>query len=594
MTNIEKIISEIRDMTVQEVFPLVKALKEKFGSTWPPTLITTITTADGEVKLDEETQVYTVGGSAVTFLIEPTVSPHTYSSVKLVQTTPDGRENEVTVNTETLKITVDVETLENGTYSFHAFTADESGKTQTGESPQIKIQVKNEDPDVLKITVDEPEKCNPDSGAPQGNLTVNAYTPQRAVPTITGIRFEVNQNQETEWQSVGEVGKNNSVLDPEQEQRKWTLTFDTTSLDDTITKDSPAARDASQDISPYMLRAVAIDANGSEIVSSEEVIQKFSVDNDDDVAPLGPTEIIEVAIPENMTPTDENITYTTRRTEPTSTIAEFITQPKAAKNTYSSVQLIRTNPDETQDKCSGGLNVKTGIGGETTDSSYKVTFDISSLENGVYAFHALAVDEVGNVQTDESPRIKFLVRKPSLPPQLIEEDDERLNAVKNPERRTKQLQRQLFDAPKKDYESRPRRVRTTRGTIDPSTQLRAQYTNDSGEMECQICKEKMPFKKLDGEYYFEAVEAFTNEQFIKEHEAQFLALCPICAARYKEFVKREPQVMKNLKNKLMDADGFEVSLQLGDLSTSLRFSERHWHDMQTILRFYENEYDPKD
>jgi hypothetical protein len=293
-------------------------------------------------------------------------------------------------------------------------------------------------------------------------------------------------------------------------------------------------------------------------------------------------------MPENMTPTDENITYTTRRTEPTSTIAEFITQPKAAKNTYSSVKLIRTNPDETRDECSGGLNVKTGIGGETTDSSYKVTFDISSLENGVYAFHALAVDEAENVQTDESPRIKFLVRKPSLPPQLIEEeDDERLNPVKNPERRTKQLQRQLFDAPKKDYESRSRSVRTTRGTIDPRTSLRAQYTNDSGEMECQICKEKMPFKKLDGEYYFEAVEALANEHFIREHEAQFLALCPVCAARYKEFVKREPQVMKNLKNVLMNADGFEVSLQLGDLSTSLRFSERHWHDIQTILRFYE-------
>ena len=51
MDNIEKIIDEIRSMSVSEAFPLVKALKDKFGTTWPPTLITNVVTADGEVKL---------------------------------------------------------------------------------------------------------------------------------------------------------------------------------------------------------------------------------------------------------------------------------------------------------------------------------------------------------------------------------------------------------------------------------------------------------------------------------------------------------------------------------------------------------------
>ena len=488
MTNIDRILDEIRDMKVQEVFPLVKALKEKFGSTWPPTLITSITNVDGEVKLDEKTQSYTVGGSAAIFLIEPTAAPSSYSLVKLVQTAPDGTETEVPVDTETLKATVDLDTFENGTYFFSAFTADEFGKTQTDQSSKIQIQVKNEEPDIVAITIDKPEKLNPDSGAPQGNLTVSGYTPQRAVPTITGMRFEVKQNQKTEWQSVGEVSKDNSVLDREQERRNWTVTFDTNSLEDTITKDCSAARDASLDDSPYMLRAVAIDANGVEYVSSNEVIQEFSVDNIDDVPPLGPTKIIEVVIPENMTPVDEIKNYPNLRAELISTNASFTMQPTASKNTYSSVKLIRTNPDGTQGECSG-LNVKSGIGGETHESSYTIKFDISSLENGVYSFHALAVDEAGNIQTDESPCIKFLVRKSSLPSQLIE-DEERLNPVEKPERRTKQLQQQLLNAPKKDYETRPRHVRTTRGSIDPSTQLRARYTNDSGEMECQICKEQ--------------------------------------------------------------------------------------------------------
>ena len=71
---------------------------------------------------------------------------------------------------------------------------------------------------------------------------------------------------------------------------------------------------------------------------------------------------------------------------------------------------------------------------------------------------------------------------------------------------------------------------------------------------CQICEEEMPFKKRDGEYYFEAVEAFTNEYFPKEHQGQYLALCPECAARYKEFVKRDEQEMDELYEKLANSE----------------------------------------
>ena len=45
----------------------------------------------------------------------------------------------------------------------------------------------------------------------------------------------------------------------------------------------------------------------------------------------------------------------------------------------------------------------------------------------------------------------------------------------------------------------------------------------------------MPFKKRDGEYYFESVEALSKAYFLKEREPQFLALCLLCAAMYKEF-----------------------------------------------------------
>lgn len=77
----------------------------------------------------------------------------------------------------------------------------------------------------------------------------------------------------------------------------------------------------------------------------------------------------------------------------------------------------------------------------------------------------------------------------------------------------------------------------------------------------------MPFGKHDGEHYFGAVQAFSRDHFPKEHEAQFLALCPLCAAMYKEFVKQDEEAMVDLKNALMNTDDCEVPLHLGELDT---------------------------
>ena len=589
MANIEKMIDEIRNMTVSEAFPLVKALKDKFGAEWPPTLITNVTTVDGEIKPDKKTGIYTVGGTAATFKIEPTGDSNTYSLVKLVQTAPSGAKTEFIADTQLSKVTVDIGTLENGVYSFYASTVDQFGNLQTNESLGVKVHVKNEAPKVLALTIDEAQKINPDSGAPQGNIVVNASTPQRAIPAVTGIRFEVKRGQDDEWQAVGEVNQNTAILVREHEQWEWTTEIDTTVLDDTITADSPAARDASLDPSPYMLRAVAITDSGK-IISSDECIEKFSVDNVDDVPPLGPTKIIKVTVPDGMIPVDETITYRTNKNIESSE-ASFVIRPTANSRTYSSVKLIRTDADGAQNECRGML-VRSEWRKESAPqaihsaSATTIKFDISSLTSGLYTFHALAVDRAGNVQTDDSPGIKFFIRESPLPGKPTK-DSERLNRFEGRVRRTHQLQQQLREAPKKSYESRPRSVRTTRGTIDPRTQLREEYTNDSGEMDCQLCKQAMPFKNREGKPYFEAVEALTNDHFTKEHEAQFLALCPECAARYTEFVKRVPEAVVNLKNELVKVDGLEVSLQLGELKTTIRFSKKHWHDIKTILNFYE-------
>lgn len=158
--------------------------------------------------------------------------------------------------------------------------------------------------------------------------------------------------------------------------------------------------------------------------------------------------------------------------------------------------------------------------------------------------------------------------------------------VTNRERRQEKVIEQISESPKKEFENRERSVRVTRGAIDPSQWLREQYTNVNGQMVCQICKKEMPFKKLDGEYYFEAVEAFSRDIFPKEHDAQFLALCPLCAAMYKELLKKNEGALKELKMELLnmeESEFYEVPISLGELKASIRFVETHFVDIKAIL-----------
>lgn len=155
--------------------------------------------------------------------------------------------------------------------------------------------------------------------------------------------------------------------------------------------------------------------------------------------------------------------------------------------------------------------------------------------------------------------------------------------MSNPERRQEKLSKQLSDAAEKEYEPRGRSVRTTRGTVDPVMWLRNLYTNEADQMICQICREEMPFRKRDGEYYFETVEALSRDHLAKEHEAQFIALCPLCAAMYNEFIKHDESAMAVLKKALMTSDEPEIPLRLGELNASVRFVESHFNDIKTIL-----------
>ena len=153
---------------------------------------------------------------------------------------------------------------------------------------------------------------------------------------------------------------------------------------------------------------------------------------------------------------------------------------------------------------------------------------------------------------EDFKRWKNSIAKPIFP----------IRPVVNPERRQTRFINQIADAPDKKYEERSRSVRTSKGTIGPTEWLRNQYVNEVDQMVCQICEEEMPFRKRDGKYYFEAVEAFSRDTFGQEHEAQFLALCPLCATMYKEFIKPGETAMEDLCQALKSSVEPTVPLKL--------------------------------
>ena len=193
-------------------------------------------------------------------------------------------------------------------------------------------------------------------------------------------------------------------------------------------------------------------------------------------------------------------------------------------------------------------------------------------------------------QLEKDPEKLEQVRKILSPKEENQKPAFPTRPVSDPVRRENKISKQHVDAPQKEYEIRDRSVRTTRGEIDPRTYLKNQYTNDDHQMVCQICTEEMPFKKRDGEYYFEAVEALSKGHFPKELEALFVALCPLCAAKYKEFVKGDEDAMEKFREELVGskdksaADELTLPLRLGEHDTSIRFVETHWKDMKSILR----------
>ena len=401
-----------------------------------------------------------VSSPVATFTIKPTADRKTYKSIRFVTDIENlvvGDATETAEGSGIFEVTVDVGTLansetylENGTYMFYALAFDEFGNEQADDSEtdgsKISVTVENSyrpAPEIFAITTDPAAQTNPDSGAPQGILVPNTYTlGERTSPPITSVRVEVKRQDadDSEWKEVGVTTEGTVISEEEYQElkqsdadfiadfvgvaaeavvdgeatapihkhqayQKWSVSVDTVALEleDTITADSPAARDVAQDSNPYIVRAIALSAaNESETAAPSGVQSRFSLDNVDDVAPLGPTNIVAVThVAEGVDAqppiaANEDGSYTVGGIVDESVPSPMImltVEPTAEPKTYAagSVRLVQTDVDGNQ---------------ITADSEPGVleapTVDIGMLANGTYMFHALVIDEFGNVQADDS------------------------------------------------------------------------------------------------------------------------------------------------------------------------------------------------
>lgn len=149
----------------------------------------------------------------------------------------------------------------------------------------------------------------------------------------------------------------------------------------------------------------------------------------------------------------------------------------------------------------------------------------------------------------------------------------------NPDRRSAKVAESAEGAPEKRREVRDRTVR-----VDPPghrENIRAYladlYTNPDGEMVCQCCRDEMPFRLANGSYYFEAVEFVGCD---RELDVNHLALCPLCAAKYKNACTT-PET--DMRTALLESETSEIPLMLAGKPECIKFVKDHKDDLLSAL-----------
>jgi hypothetical protein len=151
--------------------------------------------------------------------------------------------------------------------------------------------------------------------------------------------------------------------------------------------------------------------------------------------------------------------------------------------------------------------------------------------------------------------------------------------VRNADLRTARVGEQARLTPAKEAEVRERSVQLGADAAKIATKqyLEGQYRDSRGELICQVCKTKMPFRLPTGAFYFEAVEVVEGAK--KRYRETHLALCPNHAAAYRH-ANTQREAMAEL---IATACGNEVEVELGGLPTTIYFTQTHLADVRACL-----------
>ena len=255
---------------------------------------------------------------------------------------------------------------------------------------------------------------HPDSGAPQGMITVSAFTQVMTAPDAAAVQLEIRRSADADWMPLGvaQIGDSrvtshvqiaiiedlvNSILSGSPTApisplyREWFLDVDSATLEDTILDDTPAASDASLDDNPYVVRAIAVDMAGGVYPSADGITDSISLDN------YSPTVITTVANEVEMVAPREDESYYV-----SGLLAEGVPDPMLTLTSRTGAHL---------NAFTGGIalavNDASGTAMEIAETAfnavgnynYRAEFDLSSIPNGTYTFMAVGHAADGSPET---------------------------------------------------------------------------------------------------------------------------------------------------------------------------------------------------
>lgn len=179
---------------------------------------------------------------------------------------------------------------------------------------------------------------------------------------------------------------------------------------------------------------------------------------------------------------------------------------------------------------------------------------------------------------------KFAEHSPEEQERILAEFDKKKStdlpehAPKNATLRAERISEQANEAPERITEQRTRSVTIGKSAVTKLADeyLRHQYTNPDGAMICQVCQNELPFKLLDGSYYFETVELLP---LTNRHLQNHLALCPNHAAMFKHANRSKDTLLPLVK----DLDGHDLAIDLADTDERIYFTTTHLVDLKAVI-----------